>query len=117
MVAVIEPDFVESAAEVAVIVTVPVVLGAVKSPPLEIAPAVTFQVTSGLKPPVPCTMSLHWSVSPVSTCVTEHVTVTDVMDGEDGGVIGWDGLPPPPQLIAMLVLSNANKNASFRLTA
>jgi hypothetical protein len=57
-----KPNFVESAAEVAVIVTDPAVLGAVNTPEVDTVPAEALQVTKVLKLPVPCTAAEHWSV-------------------------------------------------------
>jgi len=58
---VVEPDLLGSATEVAVTVTAPTVLGAVKSPEEETLPAAAFQVTAVLKFPVPWTMLQHWT--------------------------------------------------------
>ena len=58
----LESDLVESCVEVAVIVTGPEVLGAVKSPVWEIMPADAFQETDVLIVPAPCTLAEHWSV-------------------------------------------------------
>lgn len=55
----VEPDFVESCAEVAVIVTGPAAAGAVNSPELEIVPPEELQVTEVRKLPVPWTLAEH----------------------------------------------------------
>lgn len=58
----VESDLLESWVEMAVIVTGPELLGAVKSPVWEIVPADTFQESDALNVPVPCTLAEHWSV-------------------------------------------------------
>jgi hypothetical protein len=54
----VEPDFVLSSVEVAVIVTVPVAVG-VNAPADVIVPSDAVQVTAELYDPVPCTVAVQ----------------------------------------------------------
>ena len=77
--------FDESCFDVAVMMTGPVVAGAVKRPVVEIVPADADQLTAALKLPVPCTRAEHWSVWPAVTVGLMQVTVTEVMVGGGSG--------------------------------
>jgi hypothetical protein len=92
------PDFVVSCVLVAVTVTVPPVIGAVKSPTVLIAPDAADHVTVELKLPVPCTVALHCEVACAATVEGVHETVTDEMEEEGGGWLPLE--PPPPQAAA-----------------
>src|SRR5437879_5123386 len=76
-----EPDFVESCVDVAVMVTDPAALGAVKSPVVEIVPAEALHAIDVRKPPVPWTLAEHWSVCSASADGAAQVTLTEVMAG------------------------------------
>lgn len=80
---------------VAVTVTVPAELGAVKSPLALIVPALADQFTAELKAPDPWTVALHCEVAFSASDDGVQVTVTDEM--EDDGEEIWLLLEPPPQ--------------------
>jgi hypothetical protein len=75
-----EADLVVSALLVAVTVTVPAVVGAVKTPAEVMLPAVAFQATD-LSVTVPATEAVNWTVAPVSADTGEGETVTPFTTG------------------------------------
>ena len=91
------PNLLVSADDVAVTVTSAGVLGAVKSPVLEICPEVADHVTEELKLPVPVTVAEHCDVCPDCRMVAKQETVTEVIVGT-GGVLPPLDDEPPPQL-------------------
>jgi hypothetical protein len=93
--------------EVAVTVTVEVVVGAVSTPAEVMVPALELHVTEVLKLPVPFTVAVHWLVPPGVTVEGEQLTVTDVTVEEE--------LPLPPQAaIHITFTATRNKNPSLR---
>lgn len=96
-VTVAEPDLVESAVELAVMVAVPGPAG-VNTPAALIAPALTVHVTALLKLPVPVTVAVHWEVWLNWMVKGLQDTETEVMAGLGGGAVLLP--PPPPQPLA-----------------
>ncbi len=95
-----EPDFVESACETAVMVTLPPAggrFGAVYEPPVDIVPTVA------LPPTVPLTCHV---TAVLFVFTTFAVNVVDdpaaTADGPDGVTAMAPVLPPPPELLLLL---------------
>ena len=91
---VVDPDFVVSCTEIAVIFTLvcDVTTGGVNTPSKEMLPALTDQVTALLKFPVPRTVALHCDVGEdpdCGSCNTAglHDGVTEVMVDVGGGIV------------------------------
>jgi hypothetical protein len=74
----VEPDFVLSSVEVAVIVTVPVAVG-VNAPADVIVPSDAVQVTAELYDPVPCTVAVQSDVCVIKMEAGEQSTETEVI--------------------------------------
>jgi hypothetical protein len=103
------PDFVASAAEVAVMVTDPAAFPAVNTPAAEIVPAEAVQFTAVLKFPVPCTVAVQASLAPSARLGLGQETVTEVIVGAGVGVgvgEGEDELPPQPAMAASSAISS-----------
>jgi hypothetical protein len=73
--------FVVSCTDVAVMVTLPAVVGAVNVPLDEMVPAVAFQVTAELKLPVPVIVAAQADVAPATSVAGEQATVTAFTTG------------------------------------
>jgi hypothetical protein len=95
------PVLVESWTDVAVIVTLVLVLTAcpVKTPFWVIVPTLVPHETALLKVPVPVTVAVHWLVCPDSRDVGAQLTLT--------AVIALLLEPPPPQAAIPKIASNA----------
>ena len=74
----VEPDFVPSSVEVAVIVTVPVAVG-VNTPEDVIVPSDAVQVTAELYDPVPCTVAEQSDVCVIKIEAGEQSTEIEVI--------------------------------------
>ena len=95
------------AALVAVMVKVPAVAPAVKSPPVDIAPPVADQVT--LVFDVPVTVAANCWVPPVWTVADAGLTTTEIVE-VSGGVVGTDaGEPVDPVQPAKLSAQAGNQ--------
>jgi len=86
----VEPDFVVSCVDVAVIVTAPAAVG-VKNPEVVIVPSDAVHVTAELYDPVPCTDAVQLEVCVVRMDAGEQPTETEVI--VDGAVTVTVALP------------------------
>ncbi len=96
------PDFVVSASLVAVIVAVPALEGAVKTPPALIEPSDAFQVTA-LLVTVPATVAVKSTVAPVVTDFELGETVTEVTTGAETVTVAVPDLAVLAALVAVTV--------------